>query len=204
MGRFVIGPVIAAVAVIVGAYFVGSIPIGVLLSRRRGVDIRAVGSGNIGATHVSRSLGRKLGAIVLVLDALKGALPVLAVVMLELDQRVDPFVLTATGFAAIAGHCFPIWLRFDGGKGVATALGVYLVVDPLVTGICMAIFAACYLPFRIVSIGSMTAAVAFPVLLLVFGQSDAAVALGIAVGLVIIYRHRGNLGRLLRRGEPSA
>lgn len=199
-----IASVITAVAVIVGAYFVGSIPIGVLLSRRRGVDIRAVGSGNIGATNVSRTLGRKLGAVVLVLDALKGALPVLAVVMLELDQRVDPFVLTATGFAAIAGHCFPIWLRFDGGKGVATALGVYLVVDPLVTAICVAIFAACYLPFRIVSIGSMTAAVAFPVLLLVFGHSDAVVTLGIAVSLVILYRHRGNLGRLLRRGEPSA
>jgi glycerol-3-phosphate acyltransferase PlsY len=200
----VIGQVIAAVAVIVGAYFVGSIPIGVVLARRRGVDIRAVGSGNIGATNVSRSLGRKLGAVVLVLDALKGALPVLAVVLLELDQRVDPFVLTATGFAAIAGHCFPIWLRFDGGKGVATALGVYLVVDPVVTAICVAIFAACYLPFRIVSIGSLAAATAFPVLLLVFGRSDAAVTLGIAVGLVIIYRHRGNLGRLLRRREPSA
>lgn len=199
-----IGSLAVAIAVILGAYFVGSIPIGVLLSRRRGVDIRAVGSGNIGATNVSRSLGRKLGAVVLVLDALKGAVPMLVVRLLELDQRVDPFVITATGFAAIAGHCFPIWLRFNGGKGVATALGVYLVLDPVVTGISAAIFVACYLPFRIVSIGSLAAAASFPVLLLVFGRSDAAVTLGIAAGLVIFYRHRGNLARLLRRNEPRA
>jgi glycerol-3-phosphate acyltransferase PlsY len=202
--RTVMTSLSSAVALVIGAYFIGSIPIGVLLSRRRGVDIRAVGSGNIGATNVSRSLGRKLGAVVLVLDAIKGALPLGIALLLELDHRVDPFVITATGFSAIAGHCFPIWLRFNGGKGVATALGVYLVVDPLATAICVAVFAVCYVPFRIVSIGSMAAAIAFPLVLLAFGRNDAEVTLGIAVALVILYRHRGNIARLVRRTESRA
>ncbi len=190
-----------AAAVVVGAYFLGSIPVGLLVARARGIDIRAVGSGNIGATNVARGLGKKIGAGVLVLDALKGALPMLAVRWLGLAHTVNPLVVTATGFAAVAGHCFPIWLGFDGGKGVATSLGVYLALDPLVTAACAGVFAIVYTATRIVSIGSMSAALAFPALLLLFGRSNAAVTLGIAVALVVLYRHKGNISRLLHHRE---
>ncbi len=192
---------IEAVAVVVGAYFLGSIPVGLLVARARGIDIREVGSGNIGATNVARGLGKKIGAGVLVLDALKGALPVLAVRWLGLAHTVNPLIVSAAGFAAVAGHCFPIWLGFHGGKGVATSLGVYLALDPLVTAAGVGVFAVIYAATRIVSIGSLIAAVAFPVLLLLLGRSDADVTLGIAVALVIIYRHKANISRLLHHRE---
>jgi glycerol-3-phosphate acyltransferase PlsY len=190
-----------AAAVVIGAYFVGSIPIGLLFARRRGIEIRDVGSGNIGAANVARNLGKKLGAVVLVLDAVKGAVPLVVVRLLELDQTVDPFVITATGFAAVAGHCFPIWLRFDGGKGVATSLGAYLALDPLVTAVAVAVFVLLYLPFRIVSVGSLVAAASYPVFQLLFGRSDAEVTLGIAIALIVVYRHRDNIARLRQRRE---
>lgn len=192
---------VLAVAVIIAAYFCGSIPSGLLLARARGIDIREHGSGNIGATNVARSIGKKLGAVVLLIDALKGAVPVLAVLVLELHSKVDPFVLTATGFAAICGHCFPIWLGFRGGKGVATSLGVFLVADPLVAGIGVLTFAVLYAVFRIASIGSMAGAVMFPVLLWLLGRSDALVTLGIAGAAVVVFKHRGNLMRLFSGTE---
>jgi glycerol-3-phosphate acyltransferase PlsY len=196
-----VSDMLIAILVIVGAYFSGSIPSGLLLARARGIDIRDVGSGNIGATNVARSLGKKLGAVVLLIDALKGAIPTLVVLLLDLDTTVDPFVLTATGFAAICGHCFPVWLGFRGGKGVATSLGVFLVADPLVAGIGVATFVVLYALFRIASIGSMAGAVMFPVLLWILGRSDAVVTLGIAGAAVVIFKHRGNLVRLFTGTE---
>jgi glycerol-3-phosphate acyltransferase PlsY len=190
-----------AAAAVIGAYLAGSIPTGLLFARARGVDIRQVGSGNIGATNVARNLGKRLGVVVLLLDACKGALPVLLVRLLGLEDSIDPFLLTATGFAAIAGHCFPVWLRFHGGKGVATSLGVFLVVDPLVSAIAIGIFAVLYGAFRVASIGSIAAAIAFPVLLWLFGRSDAVVALGIAGAIVVVAKHHGNIARLLRGQE---
>lgn len=188
-------------AMVVAAYLAGSIPIGLLVARARGIDIRAVGSGNIGATNVARSLGKKLGLIVLVFDALKGAMPMLAVQWLALPERASPFVLTACGIAAVSGHCFPVWLRFRGGKGVATALGVFLVVDPVVTAIAVAIFAFFYVLFRVASIGSMAAAIAVTPLLILHGRSTADITLSIAVTVIILVKHRQNLGRLLRHQE---
>jgi glycerol-3-phosphate acyltransferase PlsY len=188
-------------AVVVGAYFLGSIPSGLMVARARGIDIREVGSGNIGATNVARSLGTKLGAIVLVFDALKGALPALAALALARRADIDPFVITAASFAAVCGHCYPVWLGFRGGKGVATSLGVFIVLAPLVTVIAGGIFAAVYLSFRIASIGSISAAAAYPPLLLAFGRGDEVVALSIATALLIIVKHRANIGRLLRRQE---
>ena len=190
-------------ALVAGAYLLGSVPFGLVLGRLRGVDVRTVGSGNIGATNVARSLGKRLGLLVLVLDALKGALPLLALRWLDLAARTSPFLVTACGLAAICGHCFPVWLRFRGGKGVATSLGVFLAVSPAATGIAVVIFAVLYAAFRIVSIGSLAAALAFPVLLWLFGRPVAEIALSAAVLAIILLKHRGNIGRLLRREESK-
>lgn len=192
-----------ASAVVAGAYLLGSVPFGLLLGRLRGVDVRTVGSGNIGATNVARSLGKRLGLLVLLLDALKGALPMLVLRWLDLAARTSPFLVTACGLAAVCGHCFPVWLRFRGGKGVATSLGVFLAVAPAVTGIAVAIFAALYAAFRIVSIGSLAAALAFPALMWLLHRPVAEIALSVAVLAIILIKHRGNIGRLLRREESK-
>jgi glycerol-3-phosphate acyltransferase PlsY len=190
-----------AIALVIGAYLLGSIPFGLIVGRRRGVDVRQVGSGNIGATNVARSLGKKLGLLVLVLDVAKGALPVLALRWLELDARVHPFLLTAVGLAPMLGHCFPVWLRLHGGKGVATALGVFLALAPAVAGMAVALFAVLYALFRVVSLGSMSASMAVPALLWALGRPAPEVALGVVSAAVILIQHRQNIRRLLRRAE---
>jgi glycerol-3-phosphate acyltransferase PlsY len=188
-----------AVALVAGAYLLGSIPFGLILARRRGVDVRQVGSGNIGATNVARNLGKKLGLVVLALDLAKGAIPVLALRALPLDT--PPLLLAAVGIAPILGHCFPLWLRLHGGKGVATALGVFLALAPAVAGMAVGVFAVVYALFRVVSLGSMSASVAVPVLLWALGRPAPEVVLGIMGAVVIIVQHRDNIRRLLRRAE---
>ena len=188
-----------AVALVTGAYLLGSIPFGLILARRHGVDVRQVGSGNIGATNVARSLGKKLGLVVLALDLAKGAIPVLALRALALDM--PPLLLAAVGIAPILGHCFPLWLRMHGGNGGATALGVFLALAPAVAGLAVGVFAVVYALFRVVSLGSMSASVAVPVLLWALGRPGPEVALGIMGAAVIIVQHRGNIRRLLRRAE---
>jgi glycerol-3-phosphate acyltransferase PlsY len=196
-----------AAGLVVAAYLLGSIPTGLLIGKQMGVDVRQAGSGNIGATNVARTVGRRVGVLVLVLDALKGALVLLVWYGLALDgrihlpARIDPYLLTAVGLAPILGHCFPVWLRFRGGKGVATALGVFLVLDPAVVGLAVLLFALLYLAFRIVSIGSMSASLAVPVLGALFGRPVPVIALGAAGAALIIFKHRQNIGRLLRRDE---
>jgi glycerol-3-phosphate acyltransferase PlsY len=189
-----------AIAFIAAAYLLGSIPFGLMLGRLRGVDVREVGSGNIGATNVARSLGKKLGLVVLVLDLAKGALPVLLFERLGLG-RVHPFALTAVGLAPILGHCFPVWLRLRGGKGVATALGVFLAIDPAITGMAVLVFAVLYALFRVVSLGSMVATVALAALLWLLGRPAPEIALGILATALILVQHRQNIRRLLRRAE---
>jgi glycerol-3-phosphate acyltransferase PlsY len=196
-----VSDVALAIALVAGAYLLGSIPFGLILARRRGVDVRQVGSGNIGATNVARSLGKKLGLMVLALDVAKGAIPVLALRWLPPDQRTHPLLLTAVGIAPILGHCFPVWLRMHGGKGVATALGVFLALEPAVAGMAVGVFALIYALFRVVSLGSMSASVAVPVLLWALGRPTPEVALGILGAAVIIVQHRQNIRRLLRRAE---
>jgi len=194
-------PILISAALVAIAYFIGSIPVGVLVARSKGTDIQTVGSGNIGATNVARTLGKRAGALVLVLDAIKGAGPAGAALWLTGRGTVDPFVVTAVGFAAIAGHCFPVWLGFRGGKGVATSLGVFLVLAPLVTAIVSGVWLAVYLAFHIVSLGSMVAASSYVPLLIVFDRGDELVALAIATALLILIKHRGNMLRLVRRQE---
>ncbi len=191
------------VAFIAGAYFCGSIPFGLLLGKRAGVDIRTQGSGNIGASNVARSLGKKTGILVLLLDAMKAALPTMLGTLLLARGDISAEILALVALAAISGHCFSIWLSFRGGKGVATALGVFLVLDPPLAGIAMLIFAGLYAAFRMVSIGSVCAAAAFPFLLWIFERPPALIQLGIAVAIIIIFKHRSNLVRLFQGSENT-
>lgn len=188
------------VCVILG-YLSGSIPYGKIVARARGIDIQHEGSGNIGATNVTRVLGKKLGAAVLLLDVAKGALPVALALWLAARGEVPAFAVAATGLAAVAGHCFPVWLRFRGGKGVATSLGVFVVIDPVASAVSVLVFAIVYAIARAASVGSLVAALAFPFLLLARGRPTIDVLLAGAMFLVILVRHRDNLARLRRGAE---
>lgn len=190
---------IAAGLVLLG-YLSGSIPFGLLLVRAtRGVDVRAQGSGNIGATNVARVAGKGLGALVLVLDALKGALPVLLARAVDRTEGVPALV----GLAAFAGHVAPLWLGFQGGKGVATALGVLAVLAPRAAVAGALTWAAVLAISKISSVGSLLAGVvAVAVAWLVPGTSTVAAALTSVLLGAMLWTHRGNIGRLLRRGEP--
>jgi len=204
------GAAVVAGGLVLAAYLMGSIPTGYLVGRQRGIDVRKQGSGNIGATNVARTLGRKLGILVLLLDALKGAAPVAVWRAADLGARIDvsdslgrltPFFFTAFALAPIVGHCFPVWLRFRGGKGVATALGVYLVADPLLVAIGGGLFAVLYAATRIVSIGSLSAALAIPIAAALLGRPTPMIALAIGGSTIVILKHHQNIRRLLRRRE---
>lgn len=190
-----------AIALIALAYLIGSIPVGVMVGRARDVDVRQAGSGNIGATNVARTAGKGLGALVLFADALKGALPMLAALALDLGSRAGPYAITLVGTAAIAGHCYPVWLRFRGGKGVATALGVFAVADPVAIAVAVATFAAVFRATRYVSLGSMTGAAAVPVFAALLGRPPEIFALAATGAAIVIAKHRENARRLLRGEE---
>jgi len=180
----------------------GSIPFGVLVSRRRGVDIREHGSGNIGASNVTRVLGKGAGAVVLLLDAAKGALPTLAAARL-VDE---PWAIVATGFAAIIGHCFSPFLRGRGGKGVATALGVFLALDPLFALGGMVVWGLVFAITRVPALGSLAAAFAIGAAFVVVRDQPPTTALAAATFALLVFTHRGNLARLTRsrRSDPPA
>jgi acyl phosphate:glycerol-3-phosphate acyltransferase len=190
---------IAAGLVLLG-YLSGSIPFGLLVVRAaRGVDVRAEGSGNIGATNVARVAGKPLGVLVLVLDALKGALPV------ALARAVEPATLVpaGVGLAAFLGHVAPPWLGFRGGKGVATALGVLAVLAPWAALAGAVTYGIVLAALRISSVGSLLGGiVAVAVAWLVPGTPPASAALTTLLFAAMLWTHRGNIGRLLRRGEP--
>ncbi|MBK7863128.1 MAG: glycerol-3-phosphate acyltransferase [Archangiaceae bacterium] len=180
-------------------YFAGSIPFGVILTRYlAGKDVRASGSGNIGATNVARVAGKKLGAVVLVLDAAKGALPVLlAMRLLPGEYRLHAFV----GLAAFLGHVFPIWLRLHGGKGVATAAGVLGVLVPMAALAGLVVFVVLVLIFRVASVGSLAGAVTALGVSFFLGKPVEYPVLGAVLLGLMVFTHRGNIGRLLTRRE---
>lgn len=183
---------------ILGSYLLGAIPTGLLLARAAGVDIRATGSGNIGATNVYRTLGRGVGLLTLVLDCLKGLLPVLVARQLELG---DPLV-AAAGTAAFLGHVYTVFLGFKGGKGVATALGIFLGVSPASVGVALCIFITLVAATRYISLGSMVAAGAMPFIVLLLDRRPLIVAMSAVITLLIIWKHRENIARL-RAGTES-
>jgi glycerol-3-phosphate acyltransferase PlsY len=192
-------------AAVLTAYLAGSIPFGVVVARARGVDVQRAGSGNIGATNVARTVGRGYGVLVLALDALKGALPLLvAIHVLAVPARLGPWVTTAMGLAAVAGHCWPPWLAFRGGKGVATALGVLLVLDP---GPCLAaaaVWAVVMAIWRVAAVASLVAAVTALATAIALGRPAALLALTAGSVAIIGLRHRDNVRRLLAGEEQAA
>ncbi len=193
-------PLAAGLALVIVGYLLGSIPFGYLIGHWRGVDIRASGSGNIGATNAARVLGKKWGILVLALDALKGWAPVAAGIHL---LRLPPALVALVGLAAFAGHVFPLWLDFKGGKGVATAAGVMLAVAPLAALGGFLAYAVCYAIWRISSIGSLVAlAVVLPVMLLFYREPAYGALVG-SMAALIVWTHRGNIQRLLERRESK-
>ena len=185
---------LAAVAL---GYLVGSVPFAYLLARRRGIDLRRVGSGNVGATNVLRTSGARQGVLAMGLDAAKGAVAVGVAGALT----TGPATPVAAGLAAIIGHIYPVWLGFRGGKGVATAAGVFAVLAPLPLAIATAVFMLAVWVTRYISVGSMAGAIALAVSSAA-GEVPGAVAVGAAMAaLIIVHRHRGNLARLMSGTE---
>ena len=193
----------------VAAYLLGSIPAGYLVARARGIDIRTVGSGNIGATNAFRILGKPAGIFVLVADGLKGfaASAWLADFIIRLfavaPEQIENVKIIA-GICAVLGHNFTCWLKFKGGKGIATSAGVYFALAPLAAGIALGTWVVVFVLGRYVSVASIAAAVALPAA--VWFTTDS-LFLGIvttALGLLAIYKHRGNIQRLIRGTESRA
>lgn len=181
------------IVTILCAYLLGSIPTGLLLGKAfGGVDIRTTGSGNIGATNVYRTLGRKVGIMTLVGDCLKGLIPVLVAKKLGFP---DAWV-AAVGLAAFLGHVYPVFLGFKGGKGVATALGVFLGLSPLAVLAALAVFVLVLLKWRYVSLGSIVAAAAMPVLIAVLDTRILVIAVTSIISCIVIQKHRENIRRL--------
>jgi acyl phosphate:glycerol-3-phosphate acyltransferase len=185
--------------VLLGAYLLGAIPTGVILTRLAGIgDVRQAGSGNIGATNVYRVAGRGLGLLTLLGDALKGVIPLLLVIHLLQSQ---PWQVGAVAVAAFLGHCFPVYLGFKGGKGVATALGIFLVLSPLSVLVALIVFALLLWKWRYVSLGSVAAALLIPFLVLLFEASWPLFVATLAISALVILRHRANIERLLAGTE---
>ena len=186
------------ILLITAAYLLGSIPTGLLLAKAAGVDIRSSGSGNIGATNVYRTLGRSVGVLTLVGDCLKGLLPVLLARYLQLPD----LWIAAIGLAAFLGHVYTIFLGFKGGKGVATALGVFLGIAPLAVLGALFIFVAIVWKWRFVSLGSIVAAAVMPGLVAVVDNRPAYVLMTVVVAALVVWKHKENIKRL-REGTES-
>lgn len=191
---------IAEAGTVFGAYLLGSVPSAlVLVWSATGKDVRREGSGNVGATNALRAAGWRVGAAVTLIDIAKGAIPV--AVMRWVDPR--PGWIAATLVAAVLGHCFPVWLDFRGGKGVATGLGAFLVVNPLAAVTAVGVWIAALLLTGWVSVASMVAAASLPVVLSIVGDPDPVLLGAVAiVAVLIVVRHRSNIRLLLSGSEP--
>ncbi len=188
------------------AYLVGSLPTGYLVARAKGLDIRALGSGNIGATNVFRTLGKPAGIAVLVVDGLKG----FAACTWCADLILDVFGIPLTdapaqrivaGIAVVLGHNFTCWLRFKGGKGIATSAGVYFALAWLAALLALGSWIVVFIVARYVSLASLTAAVALPVAVWLTQDNTALRIVTLALGALAIYKHRANIRRLLHGTE---
>jgi len=178
---------------IVLAYLIGSIPFALLAARRFGaIDLRRVGSGNLGAANVMRASGLKAALLVVSLDMAKGA----AGAWLAARGDAGPALPAAAGVAAIVGHVYPLWLRFRGGKGVATACGVFAVLTPLALPPALAVFVAVVWLTKYISLGSVAASIALPPLAYALGSPVPIVAAAVAAAALIVFRHRSNVLRL--------
>ena len=211
---FINSRVLVYIVIAVAAYLLGSIPTGYLVARARGIDIRTVGSGNIGAANVFRILGKPAGILVLVVDGLKG----FAACAWLIDFVIQLFAVApgqienlriVAGICAVLGHNYTCWLKFKGGKGIATSAGVYFALAPLAAGIALGIWIIVFALGRYVSVASIAAAVALPAAVWLTPNSLILRIVTTALGLLAIYKHKGNIQRLLngterRLGQKSA
>jgi len=199
-------PVLAYIVVALAAYLLGSIPAGFLVARAKGIDIRKVGSGNIGATNAMRVLGKPAGIFVLVMDLLKGfaAIAWLTVLVLKIFNGTTTDLETlkiVAGIFVVLGHNYTCWLKFKGGKGIATTAGVYLALAPLALGIALVVFILTVLLTRFVSLGSIVAAVALPIAVWFTRDNLTLRIMTIALGALAIFKHRKNMRRIMAGTE---
>lgn len=185
------------------SYLAGAVPFGLLFSRMVGKDVREEGSGNIGATNVNRVLGKKLGLLTLICDVAKGFIPVfVASLILPMNENWELFV-GLCGLATVLGHMFPVYLGFKGGKGVATALGVFLFFSPMAIAIALAVFIVVVVSSGFVSAGSLAAAGLIPFLIVFFGGSSSTFFCAAVIAALIWIKHSSNIARLKKGEEKS-
>ncbi len=183
---------------IIVAYLSGSVPFALLLARRWGAtDLRTFGSGNLGAANVLRASGIRAGVIVAALDIAKGA----AGVALAMRISTGPLAPAAAGFAAVVGHIYPVWLKFKGGKGVATACGAFSVLTPLAVPPALAVFLVTVWLTKYISLGSILATIALPSIAYATGAPAAVIVAAWAAAALIVFRHRANVARIIRGSE---
>lgn len=187
------------VLILLFSYLLGSVPTGYLLGSLSGVDVRQVGSGNVGATNVARVVGKKQGLLTLLGDAAKGFLPVFVSQQLGFSAAIT----SLAALAAFLGHLYPVFLKFQGGKGVATALGAFLALAPAATVVLAFTFSVVALASRTVSLASMVSAGLAPLALWALGYPEPFIVLGLLIALLIIWRHRENIRRLISGTEPK-
>jgi len=180
------------------AYLLGSVPTGLLLGFLSGVDVRRSGSGNVGATNVARVVGKPQGLITLAGDGAKGFIPVFFSLQLDFGLAMTSLV----ALAAFAGHLYPVFLKFHGGKGVATALGIFLALAPLATVVLLLAFFFVALVTRVVSLASLAAAGMAPIVFWLFSYPPLLIWLSLLMALWIALRHRENIQRLISGREP--
>lgn len=190
---------LALLQVVAVAYLVGSIPFSFLVARAFGVeDVRRVGSGNVGATNVLRSAGKVAGALALLLDLGKGAAATALAAKLAPALAAGP---AAAAVAAVVGHMYPVWLRFEGGKGVATGLGAFAPLVPRAALVALLVFGATAAATRYVSLGSVAGGVALALLVLARRGPDPVALAAVLTAALVLFRHRSNLWRILRGTE---
>ena len=187
------------------SYLIGALPTAYLLAKLKGLDLRQHGSGNIGATNAWRVLGKKIGVITLLLDILKGLVAVIVIARVFPFKMIgDLFLRELTcGLAAILGHNFPVYLKFRGGKGVATSLGVFLGLAPKLVGAVFFLWAGIFLITGYVSLASMVAGLLLPVFSLLFAYPRVMHWFSLGLGILILIQHRANLKRLLKGEEKK-
>ena len=185
------------------SYLLGAIPFGLLFGKMVGADVRKEGSRNIGATNVSRVLGKKLGVLTLVCDLLKGGVAVLVATLLMPDGVSKELVVVGCGLLAVIGHMFSVYLGFSGGKGVATGLGVFLFLAPWAVLISAGVFISTVALTGFVSTGSLLATALLPLWLYLLGESNVVVWGAVILAILVWLKHHENIGRLLRGQEKS-
>jgi glycerol-3-phosphate acyltransferase PlsY len=182
---------------ILAGYLAGSVPFAFLLARRRGVDVRQAGSGNVGAANVMRTTGIGRAIAVMALDVAKGATAVALVYI----SSGGVLIAALAGAAAVVGHIYPVWLRFHGGKGIAVAAGVFAVLSPLATAVAVTLFVVIVWATRYISLGSVAATLALPPVAWYTGAPGTVVSVAAGTASLIVFRHRANLRRLTRGTE---